>query len=227
MAELKRIRELVDRLSADQRSDAIFELIDLYLDAGLVDAALDAARQWSANNPESEKGQVVLARVSLENQLYDETRSILQRLDPASSVWRSGLEIEIDLELRLGNFHLAEHKIADYRRLYGSSEDVERLAGLLRHKVQQKGDVAPDEPVVVTPTMADLYFRQGLVEKALVLYQKLLEVDPDNVLYQNRISQIYGERHCSEPGANGQSPGEHHQKLTRWLSRIQRRRTHV
>ena len=227
MAELKRIRELVERLSSDASSEAIFELTDLYLSAGLSDAALDAVKQWSANNPDSEEGKVLTARVYLENELFDEARSTLQRVDLTSAAGRPGLLVEIDLEIRLGNFHLAEQKIADCRRLCGPCDELMRLESLLDQQVQQGAEVSPDETVVVTPTMADLFFRQGLVEKALVLYRKLLEQDPENVLYHNRVKEICGEQQDREAGENSQIFEDHHQKLTRWLSSIQRRRTHV
>jgi len=224
MSELKRIRELVARLSSDKSSDVIFELVDLYLSAGLLDAALDAVKQWSANNPESDDGKVLSARVYLEHELYDETRSALQQLDDASSAWRSGLLVGIELEIRLGNFHLAEKKITDWRHRYGTDQALKRVEEMLE---QQVTDEETEAPAVVTPTMADLYFRQGLVEKALILYQKLLKQDPENVLYQNRVKQIRGEQHGAADENDCLTLECHHQKLTRWLSSIQRRRTHV
>jgi|GEM_PF-4144795 len=224
MSELKRIRELVERLPSDTSSDVISELVGLYLSAGLLDAALDAVKQWSANNPESDDGRVLAARVYLENALYDEVRSTLQQLDASSSAWRSGLLVEIDLEIRLGNFHLAEQKCADWRHFYGSGEELKRLEEMLD---QQDADEEFDEPIVVTPTMADLYFRQGLVEKALLLYLKLLEQEPENALYQNRVKQIRGEQHGAEDAKNSLTPDNQRQQLSRWLLSIQRRRTHV
>nr|WP_320050610.1 hypothetical protein [uncultured Desulfuromonas sp.] len=226
MADLQRVQTLLKMLESDSHSNAVFELVDLYLNYGIVDAAVDVARTWNSNNPDSEDGQVLLARVYLRAAQYDEVRSVLQKFDE-STASLSRMLIEIELEIRQGNFNLAESRLLACRQRFGDPVELQELHDTLEQEKSHSSASDSAEPLIVTPTMADLYFRQGLVEKALVLYLKLLENEPENTLYQNRIQQIHGERSCSVIGQNLPKIEEHHQTLNRWLEKIERRRTNV
>ncbi len=46
---------------------------------------------------------------------------------------------------------------------------------------------------IETPTLAEIYCKQGLLEKALEVYEGLLERDPENQEYKTRIEEIKGE----------------------------------
>jgi tetratricopeptide (TPR) repeat protein len=226
MSDLQRIKELLNLLTQDASSEAVFELVDLYLSAGMNDAALDAVKQWCAANPGIDRGLAVWARVCLINNQFDETRSILQRIGSDSSADEAARLVAIELDIRQGNFSLARKKLSSFRELYGQCSQWTELE---QQVSEWSVDMNEKElPTVVTPTMADLYFRQGLAEKALPLYQYLLKQNPENALYVNRIKQILGEQQARQLGAeSSQFQDGQRQVLTRWLSAIQRRRTHV
>ena len=226
MADLQRVQTLLTMLESDSHSDAVFELVDLYLTYGILDAAVDVARKWNINNPDSEDGRVLLARVYLRAAQYDEVRSVLRKFDESTASFDRML-IEIELEIRQGNFNLAESRLLACHQRFGDHVELQELHDTLEQEKSLSSASDSAEPLIVTPTMADLYFRQGLVEKALVLYLKLLENEPGNKLYQNRIHQIHGERSSSAIGQNYPKKEEHHQTLNRWLEKIERRRTNV
>jgi pentatricopeptide repeat protein len=53
---------------------------------------------------------------------------------------------------------------------------------------------APEEPpdALQTNTLAELYLRQGLVEKALEVYREMLRVDPENARARRRLQELIG-----------------------------------
>lgn len=49
---------------------------------------------------------------------------------------------------------------------------------------------------IISATLADIYLDQGYPEKALEIYTKLLEREPDNRTYKERASSL--KRHLEE-----------------------------
>ena len=43
---------------------------------------------------------------------------------------------------------------------------------------------------LITVTMAELYVSQGFVKRALTIYRELLEIDPDNIEWKNRLYEL-------------------------------------
>ncbi len=59
-----------------------------------------------------------------------------------------------------------------------------------------------DDPLV-TPTLAEMYVKQGFVDEALDIYRQLLQGDPDNVTYLSRVAQISAT--CTSSDSEGTS----------------------
>ena len=51
-------------------------------------------------------------------------------------------------------------------------------------------DVAEDEGEIYTQTLAELYAKQGAVDKAVEVYRKLLADDPDNGMFLHRVAEL-------------------------------------
>ena len=52
-------------------------------------------------------------------------------------------------------------------------------------------DIAPEESdPLITATMAELYVSQGFLKRALTIYRELLEADPDNEEWKNRLYDL-------------------------------------
>jgi len=64
-------------------------------------------------------------------------------------------------------------------------------------------DALPDEEPMVTRTMAELYARQGLTDRALHVFRQLLEASPDDAHLRARVAQLSGALEAADPG-----PGE-------------------
>ncbi|GMV05434.1 MAG: hypothetical protein AMXMBFR53_17130, partial [Gemmatimonadota bacterium] len=53
-------------------------------------------------------------------------------------------------------------------------------------------DELPDEEPMVTRTMAELYARQGLTERALHVFRQLLDASPDDAQLRARVAELAG-----------------------------------
>jgi pentatricopeptide repeat protein len=54
---------------------------------------------------------------------------------------------------------------------------------------------APDSPAqdaLATNTLAEIYLRQGLVDRAMAVYENMLRADPDNQAVRRRVAEIQG-----------------------------------
>jgi len=75
------------------------------------------------------------------------------------------------------------------------------------------GDLAAEDEITATSTMADLYAQQGHFDSAREIYERLLDKDPENQELKNRLEEL-------SPGVSG--PPQHAAvgKLQDWLRRI-------
>ena len=60
----------------------------------------------------------------------------------------------------------------------------------------------PQEPGIVTPTLAEIYFNQGQIQEAIGTYEKILEQEPQNPQASGRLEQL------KRLLATGQAPKE-------------------
>ncbi len=47
-----------------------------------------------------------------------------------------------------------------------------------------------DKPGILSVTLADIYFDQGHIERALEIYKELLKKEPHNGFYKKRIAAL-------------------------------------
>jgi tetratricopeptide (TPR) repeat protein len=102
--------------------------------------------------------------------------------------------------------------------------------------VSEEADVfAPTEDVTNTPTMADLYARQGLTDDARHIYENILARDPSNDEVRAKLDELHGGQASVpvEHDANGEGQAGlsvlhegSNPKITRletWLSKVSRK----
>jgi hypothetical protein len=83
------------------------------------------------------------------------------------------------------------------------------------------------EPELASPTLAELYFDQGFMDKAIEVYKRLLEREPHNARLSSRLAEIEGvHRHLSAPGGVPAGPAEsRREEIERTIARLQGLRT--
>lgn len=92
---------------------------------------------------------------------------------------------------------------------------------------------------VATATIAELYISQGFIEKGLDIYRELINDDPGNAVYRNRLAELTGGAEADSPGApaeeilassvspieaGGADPDKTVETLQGWLGNIRRSR---
>jgi tetratricopeptide (TPR) repeat protein len=84
--------------------------------------------------------------------------------------------------------------------------------------------VPASEPELASPTLAELYFDQGFMDKAIEVYRRLLERDPGNKRLSSRLAEIEAvQRHLTAP--SGGPAGSRREEIERTIARLQGLRT--
>lgn len=190
---LGKIAAYTEILAKDPRSTVFVPLSETYRQMGMLDDALQIARQGVAALPRYCPGHISLGRILA--QRGDLSRAIV--------AFEAALEIERD--------NLTAIKGLAKVRMLNSQPD-EALQILLRGATINPGDEGvrkmlaslgpvhsrgavvpeaslPEEPPlektaegepIATSTIAEIYVRQGLLKRAMKVYRDLLKVDPHN-----------------------------------------------
>jgi tetratricopeptide (TPR) repeat protein len=75
------------------------------------------------------------------------------------------------------------------------------------------------EPELSSPTLAELYFDQGFFEKAIEVYRRLLQREPDNERLRARMNEIDSiQRRAASPAG---PPGSRQEAIGRAIARLQ------
>jgi tetratricopeptide (TPR) repeat protein len=79
---------------------------------------------------------------------------------------------------------------------------------------------AGPEPELSSPTLAELYFDQGFFEKAIEVYRRLLQREPENQRLRARMSEIEAVHGRAAAGAQG-VPANRQEAIGRAIARLQ------
>jgi tetratricopeptide (TPR) repeat protein len=71
-------------------------------------------------------------------------------------------------------------------------------------------DELPESEPLVTRTMAELYARQGLTERALGVYRQLLQVSPGDPELRRRVAELEGKAGAPAPQPEEEAPERDH-----------------
>lgn len=104
-------------------------------------------------------------------------------------------------------------------------EEISKIrAGESQAGPEEEKSLSPekDGEEIITPTIAELYLSQGLVEKAVEIYRKLLIRQPDHEEWKERILSIQKERGLPAiSGESGEEKGEVLEQLETWLKAVE------
>ncbi len=215
-----RIGSYLQIVSRDPGSTAFVPLAEAYRQTGLLEDALEVARIGTGRLPHFSPGFATMGRILGQMGRIDEAMSAYARALSIDRQSQSALVGLARLHLVRGErdqarkilceargFHPDDEKIADML----TALDLPRPWAELKHVEIPAPEEVPapaaifDEPpaddaetrdvegvTIPTATLAEIYVKQGLTDKALKVYREILRLHPDNAVAIERISQLQG-----------------------------------
>ena len=193
-------------VAKDPSSTAFVPLAEAYRQTGLMDDALEAARLGTQKMPHFSPGFSTLGRILGQ----------MGRLDEAMSAYAKALSLDRQSQsalVGLARLHLVRGERDQARKILKQAEefhpDDEKIVDMLNaldlprpwaeiQQAAQHQDVAAEaadvkeekaEPIP-TATLAEIYVKQGLVDKAIKTYQDILQQNPENDAARERIMEL-------------------------------------
>jgi tetratricopeptide (TPR) repeat protein len=195
-----RLEELRVRWEKERSSRAFLPLAEEYRRLGRLADAERVCREGLQRHPHYHSARVLLGRTLLE----------LDHLEEAAEEFKAVLEAEPQ-NLLAGRLLAGIHRnqgrwseaLETFRRLqafYPDDADVRAQVYQLergpeedesRVRLEREGDsVSLEGPPLATNTLAEIFLGQGLVDRAVAVYENMLRADPDNQGVRRRIAEI-------------------------------------
>lgn len=207
---MARIEELKSRWEREPASRAFVPLAEEFRRLGRLGDAEKACREGLQRHPNYHSARVLLGRTLLE----------LDRPEEAAEEFRKVLESEPQNLLAgklLAGIYRSQGRWGDaletFRRLqlfYPENAEVRTQVYQLERGPENTDPGSTSSPgtspatgdALATNTLAEIYLRQGLVDRAVAVYENMLRADPDNRAVRRRITEILG----GDPGRPRPSP---------------------
>ena len=193
-------------VAKDPSSTAFVPLAEAYRQIGLLDDALEAARLGTKMLPHFSPGFSTMGRILGQMGRIDEAMSAYARALSIDRQSQSALVGLARLHLIRGERDLARNIL---QQAEGFHPDDEKIADMLvaldlprpwkdikqssqAQEPPPKKEVLPSEPAepIPTATLAEIYAQQGLLDKAVRVYEDILQQNPENAKARERLLQL-------------------------------------
>jgi tetratricopeptide (TPR) repeat protein len=252
---LGKIAEYTEVLAENPRSTVFVPLSEAYRQIGMREEALQIVRHGVATLPRYSQGVFALGRLQAENGEIAEAVVSFERALALDSAHIGALKGLSKIRLQQGDKVAARNLLLRAAELQPGDEGIQKMLALLGPASPSPGAKKAGAPIA-TPTIADIYIRQGFPRRALKVYHDLLQADPGNRELREKFAtlkkRIEGGDHgkvqsqagalnppaddpAPPPAACAPAPPEPRPsarekivcELDRWLNSIHRRREHV
>jgi len=203
------IEDLKKKLSQNPDSLTFVPLAEAYRKSGMYKEAVDVCKAGLEKHPAYTSARVVLGRLYLEQELYDEAAEELKKVEVVD-------HDNIMVHSMLGNIYVKKQMFAQaveqfQRVLSLNPEDMETQDKLQEalsakqtvpseSKKEEKPAPPPPAAKEEKPAMtelqkslkvAELYSKKEEFDKAIEIYRELLEKDAENIIIQQRLREVY------------------------------------
>jgi tetratricopeptide (TPR) repeat protein len=196
---LGKIAGYVEILAKDPRSTVFVSLAESYRQMGLLDEAVDVATRGVKALPSFSPGYAILGRIQIQLGNVDAAAAAFERallIDPENLLSLKGLA-----RVRMQQGGQAEALRLVRRAIALKPDDnvaQKMLAALAASPATP--DINPSRPVaaadhphadpISTPTIAEIYIRQGFLGRAMKVYRDLLQADPHNEEIRQKLVEL-------------------------------------
>ena len=250
---LGKIAGYTESLASDPQSTVFVPLSEAYREMGLLEDALEVVRQGVGRQPSFGPGYATLGRIHAQRGDLDAAQAAFEKalaLDPENTSALQGLAQVQELQgNRSAVKELLEKVLAGNagtglpgeEPTLSVSEEEDQATEAPSADLPDMGD-SPDQGTpepFATATLAEIYLKQGLVQRAMKVYRDILQADPHNETIRQKLVAL---KRQSEEEAQEAEPTpapvslaapvasvEELQiaALTQWLDAIGKRRVHV
>ncbi|MBW2141509.1 MAG: tetratricopeptide repeat protein [Deltaproteobacteria bacterium] len=190
--------EFLERLAlTDPSSPDLLSLARVYLAQKRFESGAKVARGVVDAHPDNLEAALVLAQAYVRLDQVERAKGLLKK---ASSRLTDLIPIFKELS-RLFEITGESNQSLRFLKVYKALALSEEAGaeGLLFELDPLAEEAADRTEPVPTETLAGLYLEQGLVDKALEIYEKILEEDPENEMVRSKMVDIYlGVNQCQQ-----------------------------
>lgn len=225
---LGKIAAYTEILQKDPRSTIFVSLSEAYRKMGHLEDARQIVEDGLEIHPDFSPGYIVLARILCQQSDYvasDAAFSKALELDGNSLAGLVGYARLLVLTEEVGK---ARNLLLKARSLSPADPVINKFLNSLppAEKEPEEASTGPREisAPLISETLADLYMKQALPDKALEIFRELLRNDPDNLKIRRRIRDAellmsggvgqFGVDSCSEETSEEVAPGASDDVLT-------------
>jgi predicted Zn-dependent protease len=149
-------------------------------------------------HPHDLRGRVILGLSYLRTDDLDRAKSALLKASELLEINAVTYEGLAELYERRGE----TNRSAQYRKVYEALRSWEPVAP---PRLERVAEVEPkveafNEAEVATVTMAELYAKQGHLDKAAAVYRRILEASPGVAAVEERLAELEGGSKAAQPG---------------------------
>jgi len=175
--------KIMDKIARPQSN---LSLIELLRDHGDTGSLIKACLKSLETSPDDIAVRKILAEIYLEQGYAGlaegEIDTICRNIDEMSKIYK----VRAKLYKKEGRFAEAIESL----QLYSAHcPDDQEAHGLLSELVANAGE---EKSVLITPTMAEIYFKQGEIEEAMNIYREIVKAFPDDKQYRTRLNELEG-----------------------------------
>lgn len=207
-----KIETYLQIIAKDPHSTAFVPLAEAYRQLGLLDDALQIARFGTENLPHFCPGFAIMGRVLCQ----------MGRFSEAADIFARALDIDDESQstlLGLARLHLSRSEQDQAReilqrtvRLYPEDETARAMLAVmdlprpwLKVPLPSAGQPLPvaveserEDAPIPTATLAEIYVKQGLTDKAIAVYRHILKENPEHAAARQRLDRLLAERQGGE-----------------------------
>lgn len=190
---LGKIAAYTEILEKDPRSTIFVSLSEAYRKMGQLDDARLLVEDGLAIHPDFSPAYIVLARILCQQADYDTSDAAFSKALQLDENSLAGLVGYARLTALIGDTDKARNLLLKARSLCPADPVINKFLNSLPATEEEPSSVETEPQEISAPliseTLANLYMKQGLPDKALEIFRELLRNDPDNLKIRRLIRE--------------------------------------
>lgn len=189
---LSKIANYTEILTKDPHSTVFVPLAEAFRQMGLLEDALEVAKKGVENVPRFCPGLVMLGRIQFEMNAVEEALASLQAAYDMDSQSLSALKGLARVLVHKGETGRARELLQKAVTLAPEDAGAGRMLATLPSSAEEPTAPAerPEDDPIATPTIAEIYLKQGLPHRALKVYRDLLKANPQNQELRQKLAAL-------------------------------------